>query len=68
MGVPVVPLGDEIVARDGFYISRYVEDFEQLGVLGKGAFGTVFKCKKKLDGIEYAIKKTKRIVTGNKRK
>ncbi|KAH7850815.1 hypothetical protein Vadar_003356 [Vaccinium darrowii] len=37
--------------------SRYSTDFLELGKLGKGGFGTVFKCKNKLDEKEYAVKK-----------
>ena len=35
---------------------RYDHDFIQLGVLGSGEFGTVFKCLNKLDGFYYAVK------------
>ncbi|KAL2919385.1 hypothetical protein HK105_201029 [Polyrhizophydium stewartii] len=37
--------------------SRYRDDFEELGSLGRGAFGRVHRCRNKLDGREYAIKK-----------
>jgi serine/threonine protein kinase len=37
--------------------SRYKEDFVELRMLGEGGFGAVFKCKNKLDGQLYAIKK-----------
>ena len=37
--------------------SRYKSEFEQILALGKGGFGTVFRCKNVLDGREYAIKK-----------
>ena len=37
--------------------SRYKSEFEELSALGKGGFGTVFKCKNALDGREYAVKK-----------
>lgn len=36
--------------------SRYFEDFEEIGALGKGAFGNVMHCINRLDGQEYAIK------------
>jgi serine/threonine protein kinase len=37
--------------------SRYESEFEEKVPLGKGGFGTVFRCKNALDGREYAIKK-----------
>ncbi len=37
--------------------SRYRSEFNEISRLGKGGFGTVFKCSNALDGREYAIKK-----------
>lgn len=37
--------------------SRYKSEFRELAPLGKGGFGTVFRCENALDGREYAIKK-----------
>ncbi|KAJ3009983.1 Eukaryotic translation initiation factor 2-alpha kinase [Thoreauomyces humboldtii] len=37
--------------------SRYEEDFQQMQLLGKGAFGRVYRALNRLDGSEYAIKK-----------
>lgn len=37
--------------------SRYLRDFEEVGILGKGGFGVVYHVKNKLDGQSYAIKK-----------
>lgn len=34
-----------------------LRDFDVLGKLGEGAFGQVFKVKRKMDGKEYALKK-----------
>ncbi|KAI8907007.1 kinase-like domain-containing protein [Powellomyces hirtus] len=39
--------------------SRYAEDFVELDILGKGAFGRVYRVRNRLDGIEYAIKKVR---------
>ncbi|KAJ3168925.1 Eukaryotic translation initiation factor 2-alpha kinase [Geranomyces variabilis] len=39
--------------------SRYAEDFVELEMLGKGAFGRVYRVRNRLDGIEYAIKKVR---------
>lgn len=45
-------------------VSRYNEEFEELGELGTGEFGTVYKCRNRLDGIEYAIKRSKKPISG----
>lgn len=37
--------------------SRYASEFEEIEAMGKGGFGTVFRCKNVLDGREYAVKK-----------
>lgn len=37
--------------------SRYLRDFEELGILGRGGFGSVYRVKHRLDGVEYAVKK-----------
>ncbi|XP_048223458.1 eukaryotic translation initiation factor 2-alpha kinase 1 isoform X2 [Perognathus longimembris pacificus] len=37
--------------------SRYLNEFEELAILGKGGYGRVYKVRNKLDGQHYAIKK-----------
>uniref|UniRef100_A0A1A8GP91 non-specific serine/threonine protein kinase n=1 Tax=Nothobranchius korthausae TaxID=1143690 RepID=A0A1A8GP91_9TELE len=37
--------------------SRYFDEFEELQLLGKGAFGAVIKVQNKLDGCNYAVKR-----------
>jgi serine/threonine protein kinase len=39
--------------------SRYKSDFLSKQVIGKGAFGAVFRARHRIDGNEYAIKKVK---------
>jgi len=36
--------------------SRFHQDFEQLELLGRGAFGEVWRCRHRADGREYAVK------------
>jgi len=36
--------------------SRFEEDFERLELLGRGAFGEVWRCRHRVDGQEYAVK------------
>ena len=38
---------------------RYASDFEELGKIGQGGFGMVYKARHRLDGNIYAIKKIK---------
>lgn len=39
--------------------SRYKSEFREIAPLGKGGFGTVFRCENVLDGRQYAIKKVR---------
>jgi serine/threonine protein kinase len=36
--------------------SRFEQDFDRLELLGRGAFGDVWRCRHRLDGQEYAVK------------
>jgi len=44
--------------------SRFSDDFEIVGELGQGSFGTVYKCLSKLDGCTYAVKAGRRQCKG----
>ncbi|KAK4987382.1 hypothetical protein LTR66_007605 [Elasticomyces elasticus] len=37
--------------------TRYQRDFHELGMLGKGGYGSVYRVAHKLDGLQYAVKK-----------
>ncbi|TKA83188.1 hypothetical protein B0A55_00694 [Friedmanniomyces simplex] len=37
--------------------SRYLRDFDELAVLGKGGYGIVYHVRNRLDGLQYAVKK-----------
>ena len=37
--------------------TRYASEFDEIGALGKGGFGSVFQCRNALDNRDYAIKK-----------
>lgn len=41
------------------YESRFQEDFELVGLLGRGAFGWVFEARKNIDQKHYAVKRIK---------
>ncbi|KAF2018849.1 kinase-like protein [Aaosphaeria arxii CBS 175.79] len=41
----------------GLRTDRYIEEFLELGVVGKGGYGKVFKVKHKLDNSLYAVKR-----------
>jgi serine/threonine protein kinase len=43
-----------------------LNDFQELKVIGVGSFGKVTKCKNRIDGLNYAIKQTKREYGGDK--
>jgi translation initiation factor 2-alpha kinase 3 len=45
------------IAQPPLFGTRYTQDFEELGILGKGGYGIVFQCRHKLDGVIYAVKK-----------
>eukprot|EP00547_Thalassionema_nitzschioides_P000208 CAMPEP_0194213224 /NCGR_PEP_ID=MMETSP0156-20130528/13612_1 /TAXON_ID=33649 /ORGANISM="Thalassionema nitzschioides, Strain L26-B" /LENGTH=649 /DNA_ID=CAMNT_0038941209 /DNA_START=354 /DNA_END=2303 /DNA_ORIENTATION=+ len=44
--------------------SRFSQDFDVIGQLGDGSFGTVYKCLSRLDGCMYAVKAAKRKAKG----
>jgi len=57
--------GAAIVAQSS---SRYVSDYEEIEDLGKGGFGEVMKCRNKLDGRYYAVKRIKIVERGSRLK
>ncbi|KAF2856412.1 eukaryotic translation initiation factor 2-alpha kinase-like protein 2 [Plenodomus tracheiphilus IPT5] len=41
----------------GLQVDRYMREFSELDMVGKGGYGKVFKAKHKLDGSLYAVKR-----------
>lgn len=41
-------------------LSRYLTEFEEKRLLGTGEFGCVYLCTNRMDGCDYAIKKSNR--------
>lgn len=44
------------INRDIFDTGRFIKNFEEIMMIGKGGFGCVFKARHKIDRSEYAIK------------
>ncbi|XP_020853628.1 wee1-like protein kinase 2 [Phascolarctos cinereus] len=53
------------VIRESNMVSRYEKEFLELEKIGVGAFGSVYKCIKRLDGYIYAIKRSTRRLGGS---
>lgn len=45
--------------------ARYNHEFLEINLIGKGEFGGVYKCRHRLDGCVYAIKKSLKPVAGS---
>lgn len=56
-GVNVEPIVIDHRKVFDFEMSRYLHEFTELGKLGSGGYGNVYRVQSKLDGQEYAIKK-----------
>ena len=53
------------VALQESNIPRYHQEFHEIGLVGTGEFGSVYKCINRLDGCVYAIKKSIKPVAGS---
>ncbi|SSD60148.1 related to Serine/threonine-protein kinase GCN2 [Saccharomycodes ludwigii] len=56
-------IGSRFSSVTSAFKSRYATDFEEIAVLGKGAFGQVVKARNLLDSRYYAIKKVRQTET-----
>lgn len=68
-GVGVGTPGPAAAAMPGIGIgmppaSRFQSDFEVLSVIGSGSFGEVYRARSRVDGMEYAVKCTRRRFKG----
>ncbi|CAH2328065.1 eIF-2-alpha kinase GCN2 isoform X1 [Pelobates cultripes] len=56
--IPSIPISNStFYVESQSHFSRYFSEFEELQMLGKGAFGAVLKVQNKLDGCYYAVKR-----------
>ncbi|KAL4705064.1 hypothetical protein ACJJTC_004563 [Scirpophaga incertulas] len=56
--IPItLPVTWPIIQPSGLEWSRYHREFEELLFIAGGGFGSVFKARHRLDGVEYAVKK-----------
>ena len=55
MGLP--PLLRPLVDHPMFELSRYLRDFTEISMIGKGGYGKVYHVQHRLDGSNYAVKK-----------
>lgn len=53
------------VALQESNIPRYYQEFHEVGLIGAGEFGSVYKCINRLDGCVYAIKKSLKPIAGS---
>ena len=59
-------LNDKDIDQMLYQHSRYANEFEEIEYLAKGGFGCVYKCRNRLDNIEYAVKKIVLKLNGQK--
>ncbi|XP_063972485.1 eukaryotic translation initiation factor 2-alpha kinase-like isoform X1 [Diachasmimorpha longicaudata] len=46
-----------VLECSGEFVSRYLTDFDPVDCLGKGGYGVVFEARKKIDHVNYAVKR-----------
>ena len=57
-GAAVAPAPASAPGSGGLGLSRFRADFKEAGILGQGAFSKVFRARHRLDGQEYAVKRS----------
>jgi hypothetical protein len=53
----VITRGYSTTTHTSLHSKRYSSDFEEIGTLGKGGFGSVHQARNHIDGMSYAVKK-----------
>ena len=51
-------------SQDSVETSRYMEDFDEMSPIGSGAFSTTIKCRSRIDGCLYAVKRAMHRIRG----
>jgi hypothetical protein len=65
-GLGKIKTTSPIVFQEDGKISRFYKYFELLSVLGSGSFSDVFRCRSRIDGCAYAVKRRReRVVLRN---
>ncbi len=56
-GLGKIKATPQIIFQEDGKISRFYKNFELLGVLGSGQFSVALRCRSRVDGCAYAVKR-----------